>query len=661
MSICARRLQQRHLGGVPGPVRGATIDYTDGAAAATLSYSPPASDGGSPITGYLFARDDGGGADTGPWSDVYPASTTSLEFLYLKLGTYHLSVTPLNAYGQGPTTTLPVTVTEAVAPVFILANQAVLGQKRTWAHHIPQGLADYSDMSPTGDGSVNSYGELYPLDLVEGGWTTPNRPEHHVPRAMQAGITGVQILQFSSNKGSDFVDEWMDLADPLYNDSDPNNNFLIAPCLEIDTEDDVVRMVQQYAAVANGRPSAARIDGKYVIYVYGTLTLTPAQWSSARSRLASAGVQTFFVAEMVSAASQYNWTFAGKSRLVPYITPTPCMDAWFMFEERPDLFWQEVIDFVNQYNLTYAGGMMPGYDRENMGSSGGYTSSEGTARYRRMSKLYDGSGVTWNNAITWGDLMEHSEVRATSDWNKTRADITAFYDARLRGISYPRPQAELYVTTSKYAYVGDVFGAEAMVLNASSVSVTVKVQLYDQNNQAYGAVASQTVAAHDSGDATTSQSLKAASGDSGKWFRAKAQLFTMGGELLQEVMSAPLCVYAAGSQPSPNLRRIYYSIPSYAALPSGKPSLTISGSPVTGNRTATVTAPQGTQVRFSEVLQNTRQVGNGFAQSPYNVTVPMGSRNVATGTISASANGFYVARVIDEQERVGYSDPLHYN
>ena len=88
------------------------VAYTAGQDHALLQWDPPVSDGGYPITNYLLARDDGGGVETGPWSGSYPSSTRQLDFLYLKTGTYTLSVAAINAIGQS--VSIPVTVTVQV-------------------------------------------------------------------------------------------------------------------------------------------------------------------------------------------------------------------------------------------------------------------------------------------------------------------------------------------------------------------------------------------------------------------------------------------------------------------------------------------------------------------------------------------------------------------
>lgn len=65
----------------------------DGAGTATLSWSAPADDGGSPITGYQVQLDSGG------WSGV--GAATSHQFTGLGTGAHTLSVRAVNAVGPG--------------------------------------------------------------------------------------------------------------------------------------------------------------------------------------------------------------------------------------------------------------------------------------------------------------------------------------------------------------------------------------------------------------------------------------------------------------------------------------------------------------------------------------------------------------------------------
>jgi archaellum component FlaF (FlaF/FlaG flagellin family) len=120
----------------PAAPAGLSATKNDAAATATLNWTPPASTGGSAITGYRVSRNGTDTGNTGPWSAVLPATARSQTFKYLlPWDTYTLQVQAINAVGTGPVASAQVTLTAPTpsAPQSVKATAGAGRATVTWA------------------------------------------------------------------------------------------------------------------------------------------------------------------------------------------------------------------------------------------------------------------------------------------------------------------------------------------------------------------------------------------------------------------------------------------------------------------------------------------------------------------------------------------------
>ena len=150
------------------PAAPTALGSTQTATTATLTWSPPASDGGSPVTGYRVARDGTDSHGTGAWSTTVPASTRSYSFGSLRSGaTYHLTVQAINVHGTGTASSLTVVMAKA-APT---APTTVSATKSDTAH-----TATLTWVAPASDGGSAITGYRVARDGTDshgtGAWST---------------------------------------------------------------------------------------------------------------------------------------------------------------------------------------------------------------------------------------------------------------------------------------------------------------------------------------------------------------------------------------------------------------------------------------------------------------------------------------------------------
>ncbi|HWB68336.1 MAG TPA: fibronectin type III domain-containing protein, partial [Mycobacteriales bacterium] len=156
------------------------VQGTAGHGEVSLSWSAPASDGGSPITGYVVQDSTDGGAH---WTSVATAAGTSTTVTGLVAGTaYVFRVAAVNAAGTGPfsAASAPVTPT-AVAPGAPTGVTATAGDG--------QATVSWTPPSNNGGSAVTGYDVQYSSD---GGsnWTSASNA-FHTSTATTQTVTGL--------------------------------------------------------------------------------------------------------------------------------------------------------------------------------------------------------------------------------------------------------------------------------------------------------------------------------------------------------------------------------------------------------------------------------------------------------------------------------------
>ncbi|MDR3710406.1 MAG: endo-1,3-alpha-glucanase family glycosylhydrolase [Capsulimonadaceae bacterium] len=520
-------------------------------------------------------------------------------------------------------------------------TNAPLTKRMVWAHCM---ICYPLDLDVKALSSVKAYRECYPL-LQQFGLEKRTQARWQYTDIVQAKAAGIDAFAIDLFTMKD-VDG---AAEAYLASADQAGDFLIAMTLDLsvapraEKEDQAYRIVAAYCDIASRHPSAARVDGKFVIETYGTDQLDPAAWHRVRGRLAEAGYKTYWVASVDTGFVLRKARTFPADKIVTALDP---FEGGYIFEFAGP-WWNDLISLFASEHRSFMGGVKPGYYRYN----GSEVDPENTAHYRAEWERDIRSPLTWNTVITWNDLGETTGVMPTGDWNATRSDITAWYAALYKGTRPPFTKARLYVTTTQMVYPGTKHFAEALVLNPLGHAVRAKIGLIDAKGKPFGQPVTAEIAPRAIGAATVEFDLPRSF--TGSFIRASATLIDEGAQIAS-VMSAPILVLDAGAQSG--YGSLCYSIPAGRALPGKVGLRLIHGAAGEPDRIAAI-LPDGMLPRFVEILHNASLVSNTINGNPMPLPIP--ARDSTGALIGKTEWGFYVARITDSGLRVGYSDPIY--
>ena len=521
-------------------------------------------------------------------------------------------------------------------------GDSLLQRKLVWVHNIP--VYNLDARSPT----IHRYGSHYPLALRE-------RPQadsydEMIQEAQAAGVNGFSIDIFND----------LSLIRPFYGPAD-SRHFLLAPCIDLgqlkqqhkDLEAGLLRAVTGYCREAAQHPSCARVNGAFVVFMYNNAALPVATWDDIRATLKNEGVNVFWVGDI---SVNFNWVAPNtdpsqdnvRQQTLKYFST---YDMGYSFTAIPDKYWDTIRSVFLENHKYFAGGMWPGYYRgvqsvtpiRPFGKD-----AQGTALYRGYWERQIHAGLHWTHVSTWNDYTEHTNLSADTSYNVTRGDLTAWYAARFRNQPPPFRSARLYVTTPQALYLNQPGTAEALVLNPTDHPVRVTLRLFDGAGTAYGAPASGV--AEPGSEAAVSIPLTVADAPAGHFLRARAQMGAEG-----ETPSAPILIYDSVVPPGNRIPLLYYSVPAGHALP-GKVSLSVA------NGVARLSVPAGVTPRLVDLLHDqniVKTVHSAQVGAPVTLDEDPETKTTDDNYLDPEDFGLYVERVIDSQDRVGFSDPVY--
>ena len=386
----------------------------------------------------------------------YPYSTTG--FFAGTLGSVRMVVDVVYELPSGPldlrvcknsegTTTVRIErITDAPTTVASVSNNRVDG---VWE----SGCADPSHTAVTADALAPSYSWPRPVDdrrltlAIYTPWYEPGSFATHpfvdVPvepynGTTQAGVTGM-VNQAADSGVNGFV-YWYN-GDPeaerrydlVMRGAETRPGFSVAAELDLGAAGGFttgsapqwrIEAWTRSLLARSSSPSYLKVNGRPVLFVWGTPYMTPAVWEQTRFALQATGMNPFVVGDTLD--SRYG--FDGFWVLNPNNVPDSSkLSAWFDYWS-----WSARVAperSLGSAPLLWAAGISPGEDDTYSGKPPGWglmIGREGGARYDKVWQAAAASSPDWMVISTWNDFHEATYVQpsvglGTQALDQTRA------------------------------------------------------------------------------------------------------------------------------------------------------------------------------------------------------------------------------------------------
>ena len=187
---------------IPTAPTGLAVARTPDGATAAVTWQPPTSTGGSPITGYRITRDGADSTGGGGYTTVLPASARSFTFTLLQpSGGYKFSVQAINAAGTGPSASRTSTVSflPSAPTAVTVARSTPTALAVSWQPPTSTGGSAITGYRVSRDGTDSTGGGAYTTIVAAGIRTfgfsllNPTSPYHFQVAAITATGTGPSV------------------------------------------------------------------------------------------------------------------------------------------------------------------------------------------------------------------------------------------------------------------------------------------------------------------------------------------------------------------------------------------------------------------------------------------------------------------------------------